>query len=209
MTENVNINMDRLVAELRKRGAEGAQVFHSGGGCQTISVPPTHPEDGYGERHAMLLGPGNWSTEGPFGYAGEFCYGPDDDGADHAACRTVETFTGDYERLADDVMAHLVGLEAARYAAFALEGIGEDIAAGRVPASVTAFSQLHDYVDANDYLPQMGGGVSFEVEMQIVNAATDLVTDELRKRALEALGQPGLVTSLAALVYGWIKGVRA
>jgi len=29
--------------------------------------------------------------------------------------------------------------------------IAADIAAGRVPASVSSFSELHDYVDANDY----------------------------------------------------------
>lgn len=31
--------------------------------------------------------------------------------------------------------------------------IRSDIAAGVIPASVRTFQQLHDYVDANEYLP--------------------------------------------------------
>jgi hypothetical protein len=48
---------------------------------------------------------------------------------------------------------------AADYAAEIVSEIRKDQAAGLVPADVTTFVELHDYVDANDYLS--GAGVPF------------------------------------------------
>ena len=42
------------------------------------------------------------------------------------------------------------------YADTIMAEIHKDIADGTVPASVGSFSELHDYVDANDYAQQAG-----------------------------------------------------
>jgi hypothetical protein len=45
--------------------------------------------------------------------------------------------------------------EVCRWAAVVMEGIHADMAAGRVPPDVGAFTYLHDHVDANEYLIQL------------------------------------------------------
>lgn len=58
--------------------------------------------------------------------------------------------------------------------------IEEDIAAGVIPANVTTFSELHDYVDANEYgdLTTKNSGLSFD-KINIIQGAVD---DWLRSR---------------------------
>lgn len=69
-----------------------------------------------------------------------------------------------------------------------------DIAAGRVPSTVASFSELHDYVDANEY----GGFCSAEYVAQF-----GLPSDE---------GYPDSLTDFANAaqdaVHAWIKAGR-
>lgn len=53
-----------------------------------------------------------------------------------------------------------------------------DIEAGRVPASVRSFSELHNYVDANFY-----GGIEFEgiEDADTFNAMSDAVNEWLSR----------------------------
>jgi len=46
--------------------------------------------------------------------------------------------------------------DVARWAAHIMAAIDDDIAAGGLPASVASLTDLHDYVDANDYLQDAG-----------------------------------------------------
>jgi len=61
--------------------------------------------------------------------------------------------------------------------------IEEDITAGVVPASVRSFSELHDFVDANDYmtecLPSAAFG-SYEAWTDALNEAEEQVDVWLR-----------------------------
>lgn len=41
----------------------------------------------------------------------------------------------------------------------------EDIASGRVPSTVASFSELHDYIDANDY----GGSDTYDLSLAEIN----------------------------------------
>lgn len=50
-----------------------------------------------------------------------------------------------------DVNAEVTA-EARRFAEDALDAIRDDMMAARIPSTVSTFSDLHDYVDANDYL---------------------------------------------------------
>jgi hypothetical protein len=69
------------------------------------------------------------------------------------------------------------------YAAELLNMIREDIASGQVPATVSTFSELHDYVDANDYIIQSSlyshRNWSDDRE-ETINRVTDLVDAALK-----------------------------
>lgn len=52
--------------------------------------------------------------------------------------------------------------------------IFEDVRAGKVPCQVSSFSELHDYVDANDY---GGFSPSNDAEVETMNRA-QLIADE-------------------------------
>lgn len=70
------------------------------------------------------------------------------------------------------------------YAGRVLGLIRNDQHAGAVPASVRSFAELHDYVDANDYLTDAnvpwGAG---EHGLDMTNAVTDEVNRRLAQNA--------------------------
>ena len=73
------------------------------------------------------------------------------------------------------------------YADEAMAQIDDDIAEGHVPAWVTEFSTLHDYVDANCYLLHVpfGSDIANEADpdgVALVNAVSDEVQRRLQAR---------------------------
>jgi hypothetical protein len=79
----------------------------------------------------------------------------------------------------------------ADYAAKIVSEIRKDQAVGLVPADVTRFAELHDYVDANDYLS--GADVPFGTDpgagddgCEMVNA----VCDEVSRRLADLTSTP-------------------
>jgi hypothetical protein len=63
-----------------------------------------------------------------------------------------------------------------------LAAIAEDIDEGKVPATVTAYSELHDYVDANEYMLETrtcgkvwGGADTADEALPFLNAVTSVV----------------------------------
>ena len=72
-----------------------------------------------------------------------------------------------------------------RYAGAVLAEIDEDIRSGLVPCTVTTFSELHDYVDANGY--HEAAGVPFVAGADnpylIVNQVSAEVSRRLTERA--------------------------
>lgn len=83
---------------------------------------------------------------------------------------------------------HAPGSEVSRWADAIIEMIEEDIRTGRVPASVATFSELHDWVDANDYLTQaeipwgsdeLADGPA---EQRLVNIVSTEITRRLMRR---------------------------
>lgn len=67
---------------------------------------------------------------------------------------------------------------ATAYADGAMADIAADIAAGVVPASVATFTDLHDYVDANEYV----AGVPTSDGYGLVNAVTAEINRRLAKQ---------------------------
>jgi hypothetical protein len=51
-----------------------------------------------------------------------------------------------------------------RWVDWIMAEVGKDMDAGKVPRSCRSFSQLHDHVDANDYLAQAGEAVPLSGE---------------------------------------------
>ena len=72
-----------------------------------------------------------------------------------------------------------------RYADAIMAEIGKDIAAGQVPSTVASFSELHGYVDANDYASQVipeSAAPSWDAWMELANTVEAEVTERLRAR---------------------------
>jgi hypothetical protein len=67
------------------------------------------------------------------------------------------------------------------------EEIRADVAAGRVPASVARFSELHDFVDANEYGGLCEGG-EWCLDMEAGNAVQSAVDAWLASGGLGRLG---------------------
>lgn len=58
----------------------------------------------------------------------------------------------------------------------ALQAIREDMQSGMVPETCASFSELHDYVDANQYVEDVPDeGPDGERDLALVNAVTDAV----------------------------------
>ena len=89
-----------------------------------------------------------------------------------------------------------------------------DVRSGRVPATVESFSDLHDYVDANEYLINAGvpwdvDPVTGETDLGPTNAVTDIVDAWLK--------DGGLIRTLVSVVRpadddrrfitAWLSGV--
>ena len=68
----------------------------------------------------------------------------------------------------------------------AMRMIVHDMTTGRVPSTAATFSELHDYVDANDYLLTAVGHIDFdgdsdsEAELALANVISDEVDWWLR-----------------------------
>lgn len=66
----------------------------------------------------------------------------------------------------------------------------EDVRGGRVPADVATFSELHDYVDANDYFDLGGDDCPLdpgrEEDCTVLNAASSIVDGWLWSGGLKA-----------------------
>lgn len=58
--------------------------------------------------------------------------------------------------------------------------IHDDVLAGFVPVTAASFSELHDHVDANEYVLQVMGADAFDVAL--ANRVTDDVDSRLRSR---------------------------
>lgn len=56
----------------------------------------------------------------------------------------------------------------------------EDISSGVVPVSISCFSELHDYVDANEY----GGLTGSEFSLDEMNSVQEALDEWLRSGAL-------------------------
>ena len=82
--EKNHFSMDHVAQRLTELGLS-AYVEHTGGGCATIYAGPTHVDPDWGQRYAVIAGPG-WFDNNPDGtscaYATseEFFFGHDDDG---------------------------------------------------------------------------------------------------------------------------------
>ena len=72
----------------------------------------------------------------------------------------------------------------AALAARIMRAIDHDIAAGLVPAGVASFAELHDHVDANEYLIEQGLGTS-DRDNTAAGAACDIVAGRLAARSAE------------------------
>jgi len=57
--------------------------------------------------------------------------------------------------------------------------IVDDIVKGQVPTGLTAFSQLHDYVDANEYLIEAGLDYADDEDIRRCNMIVEEVSDWL------------------------------
>jgi hypothetical protein len=78
---------------------------------------------------------------------------------------------------------------AAKLAAHVIDLIGDDMVDHTVPATVTTFSQLHDYVDANEYLISALEAAEVEHDAAdaeqalLINRTMDMVNSWLAARA--------------------------
>lgn len=75
--------------------------------------------------------------------------------------------------------------EITRYADLIMAEIDADITSGQVPSTVASFSELHSYVDANDYASQVipeTAAPSWDAWMELANHVEAEVTERLRTR---------------------------
>jgi hypothetical protein len=49
----------------------------------------------------------------------------------------------------------------------------DDISAGMIPSTVASFSELHDYVDANEYL--IDDSLTFDELVEVAEAASEIL----------------------------------
>lgn len=91
-------------------------------------------------------------------------------------------------------------MNAREYADAALRMILEDVRHGLVPDDAASFSELHDYVDANEYVI----GVPVDDDYSLINAVTDLVDADIKSGALRVHGLT-VTVSVSAKVFaeGW------
>lgn len=76
-------------------------------------------------------------------------------------------------------------LTVTEYADKAMTMIDADIASGQVPATVRSFSELHDYVDANEYLEDVPWGTDLpggNDPMYLVIEVSDEISARLAAR---------------------------
>jgi hypothetical protein len=69
----------------------------------------------------------------------------------------------------------------ATYADRIMAMVHEDMASGTVPRTVRLFTDLHSYVDANDYLTQAGmdAAADDEAAMSMISAVCEVVSARL------------------------------
>lgn len=53
--------------------------------------------------------------------------------------------------------------------------IQDDISNGNVPAAVKSFSELHDYVDANEYFLEIEHDLDWDTFVEVANEATEIL----------------------------------
>jgi hypothetical protein len=80
--------LDTIAAHMTAAGIPNVIVEMTGGGVATLCAGPTHEEEGWGTRYALMAGPGwfepHWSAPDAHGFARighDFSFAPDDDGA--------------------------------------------------------------------------------------------------------------------------------
>lgn len=195
------VDFDRVVEALKARGIT-AYVEMTGGGVATIYTGTDGSDPDV--RPVVAAGPG-W-FEGPYysrprGAIGDLYIGPDeaDDNLDNIEPKN------EAETIELIVMWHKV----VEWAKAVMVMVEEDIAdprcinsrGERMPATVANFSELHDYVDANEYLIQAGVpinaedleavGIHVEHDPQDCNFVWGPVTDEVTRRLqLRLEGKP-------------------
>lgn len=82
MSEQYELDFDRIVQILNEQGIK-AYTEQTGGGTATIYAGTPVHEEGWGDRYPAVAGPGYFAGPGwthGTGTKGEFCVGPDDDG---------------------------------------------------------------------------------------------------------------------------------
>ncbi len=99
---------------------------------------------------------------------------------------------------------------ASEYAGEIMAEIDSDITATVVPATVASFSELHDYVDANDYTIQAGIPYDLQADggMDLVHDVEEEVTRRLAARAPLGPGYPvryWAPQDPATIRYGWVS----
>lgn len=184
-----------------------AEIVSTGGGCDALEV--RHPNR---PGHALLIGSADSTVllddEGRFvwaAYVGEY---PDNceteprdllDMSTHQVAALVDEHgLAEARRIvARAIVAHVhawtTGRTVDEIASHVLTEIGRDIDLERVPRDVRSFSELHDHVDANDYLVDLapiGDSVDADANLALCNAVTDIVNAALERRLLVLLNRP-------------------
>ena len=86
----------------------------------------------------------------------------------------------------------------------------EDIASGRVPATVSSFSELHDYVDANEYGGFCEDAFQYDAsDVDLVNVCQNIVDAWIKNRrpTHDCMGNAVQYTGDGPMGHGWECGI--